>query len=124
MDLGPLPITTIKPKLDYRMRRASILLALVVVLGFVREAGAFSYTQTKHDYTVTVFGGRFGFEDGTSYWSGDGMTGNWSVIHLGPLGFRNSSFTATQGFAGCCLTVVGLVVLVTVSTVRLRKRAA
>jgi hypothetical protein len=106
------------------MRHAAFLTALVVLLGFAREAGAYSYDQTKHDYTVTVFGNRFGFEDGTSYWSGNGGTGNWSVIHLGPLGFRNFSFTATQGFAGCCVTVVGLIVLVTVSTVRLRKRAA
>ena len=104
------------------MKTASRLLALVVVLGFCREVGAYSRTTTIHNYTVSIAGNRFGFEDGTTYWSGDGVTNIYSYIHIGPLGFRNSSFTANQGLIGFCCILAVLIALPIVVLVTWRKK--
>jgi hypothetical protein len=46
------------------MRPASTLLTLVVVLGFAREAAAWSSIPvTNRDYTVKIAGRQFGFAD-------------------------------------------------------------
>lgn len=100
------------------MRSASILLALVVVLGFVSEAGA-----EKYDYIVTVAGSRFGFEDLTHYSRGE-MLGQYSVMRVGPFGSHEVPFTATQGLVGFCLIGVAVIALLVVATVRWKRKSS
>lgn len=88
------------------MRPIPILLALVVVLGFVSEAGA-------DDYIVTVGDQDFGIYDSPC--------GN--VVAIGPWQM-GVPFTATQGLIGFCAIAVGLVALVTLLTFRWKRRAA
>jgi hypothetical protein len=99
------------------MKAASILLALVIVLGFVSEAGA-SKTRKDTDYTVEVFGRLVGFQD---LKSGDD---EWGMIWLGPLGGYDILCTATQGLVGFCCILATLVIVPVVLTVRLKKKKA
>lgn len=98
------------------MRPASILLALIVVLGFVSEARATTIEFPTHDYTVRVGQQVFGFIE----WSSHG-----TEMYFGPLGHCGVPFTATQGLVGVCLIVVGLIaLLVTAVTFRWKRKAA
>jgi hypothetical protein len=103
------------------MRAASILLALVVVLGFVSEAGAQTDCVIERDYTFTVADQRFGFIDGSDYYTG--IREPWTVIWLGTLGSPEVPFTATQGLVGFCLILSTLIIVPAVLTVRWRRRA-
>src|SRR5689334_23346458 len=51
---------TLTPRIE-PMRPFPILLALVVVLGFVSEAGAQPIFSRVHNYSVTIAGQHFGF---------------------------------------------------------------
>jgi hypothetical protein len=105
------------------MRTASILPALVVVLGFVSEAGAYSSVGIDHKYTIEIAGQTFGFMDGDAvHDSGEAWLYSW--IYFGPLGSINSPFTATQGLVGFCVIVVGLLAMVTVGTMRWKRKRA
>jgi hypothetical protein len=104
------------------MKAASILLALVVVLGIAREAGADLMQSVHNTYVISIGEQRFGFEDGD--WIGWGTQGNWSSIYLGPLGPHRNPFTATQGLVGFCVIVAMLVIVPAVLTVRWKRRAA
>jgi hypothetical protein len=104
------------------MRPASILLALVVLLSFVSEAGAYASVSVDHDYSFRLAGYQFGFTDG--FLHGSTYTRPYRWLHLGPLGFRNVGFSATQGLVGCCVIVVGLVALATALTVRWKRKTS
>jgi hypothetical protein len=106
------------------MRPIPILLALVVVLGFVSEAEAFA-SYINRDRSIEVGKYRFGFSD----WSPGSHGGSpYSVMHAGPFGEWQVSFTATQGvfyFRLCAAGMVTLLALLTVLTFRWkRKRVA
>jgi hypothetical protein len=97
------------------MKTASIPLALVVVLGFVRTAAAMDVQEPVQQYAFWIGEWGFGFVE---YPGGTYMS-------LGPAGSYVVPFTATQGLVGSCVIVVGLVALATVFTFRWqRKRAA
>jgi hypothetical protein len=114
------------------MRTASILLTLVVVLGFVNEAGVnggeaqyeggFLPPATMppptlmHDYTVRVAGQLFGFKQ----WQMNNRPS--SYFYVGPFGEGNFPFTATQGLVGFCLIVLTLIALLGTFTVRWKRR--
>jgi hypothetical protein len=107
------------------MRTASIVLALVVVLGFAREAGAEYKSYTTHDYSACLAGYSFGFTDGHAYVNGYGrLEQPWQKIHLGPFGSHNVPFTATQGLVGFCIIIVGLIALPVMVTLRWKKKRA
>jgi hypothetical protein len=106
------------------MRTITILLALVVVLGFVSEAGAYG-PSIYCDRSVEVGPYRFGFAD----WApGGNVVGismqPWTAMYLGPLGYQEVPFTATQGLVGFCVFVVGMIALVTVGTIRWKRKWA
>jgi hypothetical protein len=103
------------------VRTASILLALIVVLGFVSEAGAQTDYVTERDYTFTVADQRYGFIDGADYYTG--VREPWTVICLGPLGSPEVPFTATQGLVGFGLILATLIIVPAVLTVRWSKRS-
>jgi hypothetical protein len=110
------------------MRTASILLALVVVLNFVRDAGAFAPNfVAEQDHTIVVGGQTLGFRTGT--WVGDIDFNTFvhprtaTYAYLGPLGSHNVPFTATQGLVGFCVIVAGVIALAMVFTVLWRRRA-
>jgi hypothetical protein len=102
------------------MRTASILLALIVVLGFVSEAGAMASESVEHDFSFQLAGQTFGFTDGTLV--GSTRSRPYSCLHLGPFGFVNVPFTATQGLVGFCLIVVTFITLLVVLSVRWKRR--
>jgi hypothetical protein len=99
------------------MRTASILLVLVVVLGFVREAGAFDRHPTI-DYTFCIGSERFGFME----WIERVTFDRYCVVFVGPLGARQVPFTAIQGLIGSCLIVLTLIVLLATFTVRWKRK--
>jgi hypothetical protein len=108
------------------VRAASILLPLVVVLGFVREAGAIGI-PLEHNYTVRVGDHAFGFVDfrvvDTPIFVQPGTVRLQGVVKLGPLGSLNAPFTATQGLIGFSLILALLIIVSVVLTVRWRRRA-
>jgi hypothetical protein len=98
------------------MKAASILIALVFVLGFATEAAAreLPADAIKHKHLLKVFGCQFGFVD----WIDDStsiVVGEW--VYPVP-------FTATQSLVGFCVIVVGLFALVTMLTFRWKRKAA
>jgi hypothetical protein len=109
------------------MRPLSILPVLVVMLGIVSEAGAAGVSWVMdHDYEIAIGPYHFGFADGRE---GNGFLGQetwkpYSKVGLGPLGTYNSPFTATHGLIGFCVIVVGLIALVTVFTMRWKRKRA
>jgi hypothetical protein len=109
------------------MRTTSILLLLVVVLGFVSEAGAkLRFEHIAHGYCIKVGDYHLGFRDG-SYWQSDGFrkaVGTWNAVMLGPFGRIEVPFTATQGLVGFCCILATLVIAVVVLTVRWKKKRA
>src|SRR5690242_3535015 len=105
------------------MRPIPILLALVVLLGFASEAGAYSSVGIDHKYTIEIAGQAFGFMDGDVIHH-SGESSRYSTIYLGPFGNYDIPFTATQGLVGVCVIVVGILALVTVFTFRWKRRAA
>jgi hypothetical protein len=102
------------------MKTSSMLVALVVVLGFCRDARAISMPaiEPEHDYTVNILGHSFGFLD---YESGIAFA---PVVYCGPFGDHAVPFTATQGLIGFCVVFVTLIFVPVVLTVRWKKRAA
>ena len=115
------------------MKTASILPALVVVLGFVSEAGA-EVVSTTRDYSIKIGDQWFGFadqwvnpvpqfpfakDDGRVYRYEDGL---FTTMYLGPFGSRTVPFTATQGLVGFCCILATLIILPVVLTVRWKKR--
>jgi hypothetical protein len=104
------------------MKSASVLLALVVVLSFVSDAGAKPIANVNNDdYSIWWGMQRFGFHDGTST-KMDGSIVRWSFVNLGPLGSHEVPFNATQGLVGFCVIVTTLIALVTAFTVRWNRR--
>src|SRR5262245_31788961 len=105
-----------------RMKAASILLAFVVVLGFVSEAEAKEPLYRVECYTVSIGEYSFGFIE-----SGMVVRPRWrsTTMCLGPLGSHEDPFTATQGLVGFCVILATLIIIPAVLTVRSkRKRAA
>jgi hypothetical protein len=103
------------------MRTTSILLVLVVVLGFVSEAGADYSPEIACNRSITIGQLHVGFID---WVDGYNSSDHWTVLHLGPLGEYQVPFTATQGLIGFCMIVVGMVALVTVFTFRWKWKRA
>jgi hypothetical protein len=106
------------------MKSPSILLALFVVLGLAREAGASLIAAGEHDFTFTVSGYSFGFvdwQDGSSIAPlGGGRT--WTYLHLGPLGYFEVPVTAIQGLIGSCFVLAMLIILPIAFTMQRRNR--
>jgi hypothetical protein len=103
------------------MRSASILLALVVVVGFVSYAPAKTSPPPDHDFTFEVAGNLVGFRDWryTTILEGPQLH---SVINFGPFGWLEVPFTATQGLVGFCALVIGMLALATMGTFRWRRK--
>jgi hypothetical protein len=103
------------------MKPTSILLALVVVLGFVNEARAQYSISYEHDYTIHL-------SDSCSIGINDVYAESERIdtrVYFGPFGSIGVPFTATQGLIGFCCVLATLMVLLTVLSVRWkRKRAA
>jgi hypothetical protein len=97
-------------------------MALVVVLGFVSEAGAMASVSVEHDFSFQLAGQTFGFADGTLVGSTHSRPYSW--LHLGPFGFGNVPFTATQGLVGFCVIAALLVIVPAVLTVRWKRKRA
>jgi hypothetical protein len=108
------------------MKAASLLLALVVVLGFVSEAGAIGQPigEVEHDYTIELNDVQWiGFEDGGYLTIRPDGRQRFSYVWLGPLGRYSVPFTATQGLVGFCIILATLIFVPVVLSVRRRKRA-
>lgn len=104
------------------MKAASILLALVAVLGFCREAGArdfFRFPEVCCRRNVTVGPYSFGFVD---YGLTETDPKPWTVMYACPLGSHSVPFTATQGLIGFIVILVMLISLPIVLTVRWKKK--
>lgn len=106
------------------MRTASILLAMVIVLGFAREAWAIGDIGVPvHDYTVHLAGKRFGLIE-YNYDPLSQQQGKTTYTML--VGIRDKPFevpfTATQGFTGLCLIVVAFIALLVVATFRWKRK--
>ena len=97
------------------MRTASILLALIVVLGFVTEAGAQELGRIYHTYVQELNGQCFGFQDGGIN-NREGGWNYWSQVYLGPFGQHDAPFTATQGLLGF-IVIVAVLAIVTIAAV-------
>ncbi len=102
------------------MRTASILLALVVVMGFVREAGA-QGPELVTDCSVVIAGQPFGFITTPADISVHGIE-FYTFAYLGPFGVYKVPFTATQGLIGLCVIVFVLIALVATLTLRLKRK--
>jgi hypothetical protein len=106
------------------MKAALILLALVVVLSFAEDAGAYSSFKYR-DYTLAINSQRFGFADwcpGSNYDGGPAIRRGWTTMYAGPVGEIHVPFTAIQGLVGFCLIVVTLIALLITLTVRGKKK--
>jgi hypothetical protein len=79
--------------------------------------------RIRTDYSISLGNQKFGFVEGTDLLD-DGRVLNWSRLFLGPLGSIDAPFTAIQGLVGSCLICALLVALLTVTTVRWKRRAA
>jgi hypothetical protein len=106
-----------------RMKTASILLALVFVLGFCRKAGAVDY--------VFVWGEQvFGIADAEVTQTLDANENVIdeavvaSAVYFGPLGYLQVPCTATQGLIGFCVIFAMLFILPAVLTVRWKRKRA
>jgi hypothetical protein len=93
-----------------------ILLLLVVVLGFVSEAGASYGEGPSHDCTIKIAGKSFGFVD----WQGiPGCT-----MYLGPLGRLHAPFSAKVGLVAFCCILATLIIVPVMLTMRWKKNRA
>jgi hypothetical protein len=102
------------------MRTASILLALVVVLGFVREAGALTeYDTMSGSFCVEIGGETFGFADWLVLPTNEYIG---TTAHLGPFGSQIVPFTAIQGLIGLNMILALLVIVPAVLTVRWKRK--
>ena len=91
------------------MRIAPILVALIVVLGWCREAGAAEY--------ILEFGNqRYGIADFPIHQR------RTTVVWIDPRGPYEVPFTVTQGLVGFCVIAAMLVILPVVLTLRWRKK--
>jgi hypothetical protein len=105
------------------MRTASILLALVIVLGTTAEAGAYAEERRlSKNCSIEIGEYRLGFVEWVSYWGNVRSSPYWTEMYLGPLGDYEVPFTATQGLVGFCTIVVGLIALPVVFTFRWKKK--
>jgi hypothetical protein len=103
------------------MKAASILLALVFVLGFSSKAGASGIVAySEHNYTFKVGEQTLGFAD---YYS-DMAQRQVSNVYLGTFGTHEVLFTATQGLIGFCCILATLIILPALLTVRWKKKRA
>jgi hypothetical protein len=102
------------------VKTASILLALIVVLGFCREAGAWEYPKDdQRDYSIHIGTYRFGFFE----WVDEGTSQpTATLLLLGPFGNRISPFNATQSLIGCSVILAVLITLPVAATVRWRNK--
>lgn len=104
------------------MKTASILLALVAVLGFVNEAKA-CMGEVVNNRTIVLGGNAFGFYDMRLSLPGiDSIT--WTEMQLGAFGPYRVPFTAIQGLIGFCLIVVAFVAMLVGLSVRRKKKRA
>jgi hypothetical protein len=105
------------------MRTASILLALFVMLGFVKEGGAAIQMRIDNQYAAQFAGLKFGLIDGKVYGHGSAIPFHW--LCLGPLGTYEVPFTATQGLVGF-IVIVAMLIITLIAAVAgwKRKRAA
>jgi hypothetical protein len=103
-----------------RMKAIPILLALVVVLGCISEAGA-SSVELSVAPSYTVSNGTYSI--GISDLRANGEYVGTQLL-LGPLGNLKVPFTAAQGLIGFCVIVVGLLALVTAGTMRWKRKRA
>jgi hypothetical protein len=104
------------------MRTASILLSLVVVLGFVRQVGAYSsawFESFDTDYTIAIGTERFGIRDTIDIRTNSTYR---TEVFLGPLGVHAVPFTATQGSVGFCFIVAVLVIMSVGLMIRWKRR--
>jgi hypothetical protein len=106
---------------------AKILLAIVVALGLVKEAGAQTAASgTIRRYTVAVGEQRIGIADyGWKFDMGDVETTSvWTSLQLGPFGEYKVPFTATEGLVGFCVILAILMIVPAVFAVRWKKKWA
>jgi hypothetical protein len=94
------------------MRTASLLLALVVVLGWASKAAA--QVGKTRDYSVAIGNQEFGLIE---------LEGVYCLVLLGPFPSIYLPFRATPVLIAFGLMVVALIALVTVATMRWRKKA-
>jgi hypothetical protein len=107
------------------MRTASIQLALVIVLGAVRDAGAYAQEQrVSKNCSIEIGEYRLGFVEWVSHYGNIRSSPDWTEMYLGPLGEHEVPFTATQGLVGFCIFVAGLIALPVAFTFRWKKKRA
>lgn len=94
------------------MRTASIVLALVLVLGWAAEAAA--QVGMTRDYSVTIGNQQFGLIE---------LEGIYCLVLLGPLPPIHIPYRATPVLIVFFLIIV-LIALIAIVTVRRRRRAA
>jgi hypothetical protein len=94
------------------MRTASILLALVLVMGWAAEAAA--QVGRTRDYTVTIGSQQFGLEE---------IEGSYCLLLFGPLAPIYVPYRATPILIVFGLIVVALIALIAIATMRWRRRA-
>jgi hypothetical protein len=100
------------------MRKASILPALVVVLGFASETEA-QVVDASPNYTIVIGKCVFGIAD---FRRGEQLLE--TCIFFGNERPLQVPFTATQGLVGFCVLVVGMLALVTMFTFRWKRMRA
>ena len=101
------------------MRTASILLALVVVLGALTTATA--QAVAYDDFTISISGvGKFGFQQ----WGPDFDTDVEAAIYLGPVGSYPIPCTAAQGLIGFIVIVAVLVIALIAAVVGWKRKVA
>jgi hypothetical protein len=99
-----------------------ILPALVVLLGFINEAGANINLSTENDLVVTIGHYDFGFSDCVWFNANNRSSGRYTNAFLGPLGNHRVPFTATQGLVGFCVILALLITLPAMLAVRWKKK--
>jgi hypothetical protein len=85
------------------MRVASILLALVLMMGVVREARAWNM-QYGDDFTIITEDHAIGIGD--HYIDGEYF---WTEVYARPLGYFKVLFKAKHGLFGLCVIITALV---------------
>ena len=109
------------------MRAAAKLMALVMVLA-AREAGAADYSICWQEHYFGIVDADFdeyGSIDANGNPITQGLSREGTAVLLGPLGFYEVPFTATQGLVGFIVILIALIVLpIAVLATRRKKRAA
>jgi hypothetical protein len=106
--------------------RLSILTTLIVVLGFVREAGAaeyqFCWRQQYYGIADVLFEYCEKIDVNGNFANPTGQFEMITVIQFGPYYYAHAPFTATQGFVGFCLIVAAFIALLIALSVRWKKK--